>query len=189
MVIKINMRILGIDPGFDRMGLGVVDASSGSSKWVHHSCVQTNAGDEIGERLKNIRDGLAAAIKKYQPQVIAVEKLFFQTNVKTAINVSMARGVILLAAADAGLPVVELTPNQVKQGIAGFGNADKKQVQMMVRALLKLKTIPKPDDAADALAIAMVGALYYHISVCQKNQPRKVRTRFRFRKKTFRRLS
>lgn len=157
-------RILGIDPGFDRLGIGVVDVSGGETKWIHHSCVQTRAGDELSERLKIIRDGIASAIKNFQPHVVAIEKLFFQTNVKTAINVSMARGVILLAAADAHLPIVELTPNQVKQGIAGSGNADKKQVQTMVRILLKLKNTPEPDDAADALAIAIVGALFYRVA-------------------------
>lgn len=155
------MRVLGIDPGFDRLGIGVVDISGGDAVWVHHACVQTRADGSLGERLKTVRDGLAATICEFCPELIAVEKLFFQTNVKTAINVSMARGVILLAAADAHLPVVELTPNQVKQGIAGSGNADKKQVQMMVRLLLKLGSVPQPDDAADALAIAMIGALYY----------------------------
>lgn len=154
-------RVLGIDPGFDRCGFGVIDARGGESAWVHHSCLQTSAKDDFATRLRQLRDETARVIKEFQPSGVAVEKLFFQTNVSTAIDVGMARGVILLAIADAGLPTVEVTPNQVKQGVAGWGNADKKQLQMMVQRLLKLKEMPKPDDAADALAIAVVGALLF----------------------------
>ena len=156
-----TLRVLGVDPGFDRMGLGMVEMCGGDAKWISHACAQTVKTDAIEYRLQKIRDALMEAIKRYEPNIMAIEKLFFQTNIKTATSVSMARGVILLAAADAGIPIVELTPNQVKQGIAGSGNADKKQVQIMVQRLLKLPTIPEPDDAADALAIAIVGALFY----------------------------
>lgn len=151
-------RILGIDPGFDRCGLGVIETQGNDVRWVAHDCIQTKAGQPLHERLQAIRDGVAAAIKKYQPQGVATEQLFFQTNVTTALTVGMARGVIFLAVADADLPLVEVTPNQVKQGLTGYGSADKKQMQEMVRMILKLPEIPKPDDAADALAIAIVGA-------------------------------
>lgn len=108
-----------------------------------------------------MRDELIRVIKEFKPQAAVVEKLFFQTNVSTAINVGMARGVILLVLADAHLPIVELTPNEVKQAVTGYGSADKKQMQAMVMRLLALKSIPKPDDAADALAIAMAGGQVY----------------------------
>jgi crossover junction endodeoxyribonuclease RuvC len=155
------MKVLGIDPGFGRMGLGVVEFEGTDSKHVWHSCIETDPKAEFSERLQAIRDGLAEAIRRFEPQAACVEKLFFQSNVKTAINVGMARGVILLALADAHVPVVELTPNEIKQAVAGYGSADKGQMQAMVTRLLKLKEIPKPDDAADALAIAMAGGCVY----------------------------
>ena len=160
-----NLRILGIDPGFDRLGFGVIQQTGSKIACLNYSCLQTSAKDDFTERLKELRDEIARVIKKYQPEVVAIEHLFFQTNVKTAIKVGMARGVILLAIADAGLPLVELTPNQVKQGITGYGAADKKQIQRMVQRLLNLKELPKPDDAADALAIAIVGAGVYRKSL------------------------
>lgn len=153
------MRILGIDPGFDRLGYGVVDLRGSESTWVAHGCVQTSKSDDYSFRLQQVRDGMKKAIADFHPEAVAVEQLFFQSNAKTAMKVGMARGVVLLAIADAGLPLLEITPNQVKQGIAGWGGADKKQVQEMVQRLLKLPTKPTPDDAADALAIAMVGGL------------------------------
>jgi crossover junction endodeoxyribonuclease RuvC len=108
-----------------------------------------------------VRNDVAEAVRRFQPQCAAVETLFFQTNVKTAMKVGMARGVILLALADAGVPIVEITPNQVKQGIAGYGSADKKQVTEMVKRQLHLEHAPKLDDAADALAIAIVGGMMF----------------------------
>jgi len=155
------LRVLGIDPGFGRMGLGVVEFEGTDSKYIWHSCIETDPKSDFSERLQAIRDGLAEAIRRFEPQAACVEKLFFQSNVKTAINVGMARGVILLALADAQVPVVELTPNEIKQAVAGYGSADKGQMQAMVTRLLKLKEIPKPDDAADALAIAMAGGCVY----------------------------
>lgn len=156
-----SLRILGIDPGFDRIGFGIVDQIHGRVTWVFHDCVQTKKQDAFSVRLQQMRNALVSTIEQFHPNVAAVEKLFFQTNVKTAMDVSMARGVILLACADAGLPIVEMTPNQLKQGITGYGKADKSQVQEMVQRLLKLKEIPQPDDAADALAIAIVGGVIY----------------------------
>ncbi len=162
--MSISLRVLGIDPGFDRTGLGVIESSGGSLKWIAHDCIQTKTSQELSERLSLVYDGVVQAIKTFQPQVIGVEKLFFQTNVTTALSVGMARGVILLAIAQAHLPCVEMTPNQVKQGVAGHGQADKKQMQKMVQMLLKLKEIPKPDDAADALAIAMVASTMWRVT-------------------------
>lgn len=152
-------RILGIDPGFDRTGFGIVDMRGSDAVWVHHECVQTSAADSFSRRLQIVRDRLQQVIEIYKPHAVGVEQLFFQSNAKTAIKVGMARGVMLLVLEDAGLQLVEMTPNQVKNGLTGWGNADKKQVQEMVKRFLKLTEIPKPDDAADALAIAIVGGL------------------------------
>ncbi len=154
-------RILGIDPGFGRTGFGVVEARGSDASWVTHGCIMTSASDDFTERLRKTRDGIVELIHTHIPDCVAVEQLFFQTNAKTAMKVGMARGVILLAVVDAGIPIVELTPNQVKQGITGWGAADKKQVASMVRMFLTLKENPTPDDAADALAIAIVGGLLY----------------------------
>jgi len=152
-------RVLGVDPGFDRTGIGVIDQSGMKSVWVHHSCIQTSADMSFSARLQALRDGVQAAIKEFKPEVAVVEQLFFQNNAKTAMHVGMARGVILLCLADHHVHLLELTPNQVKQGITGWGGADKKQIQSMVKTILKLKDVPRPDDAADALAIAIVGAV------------------------------
>ncbi len=157
--MSIKKRILGIDPGFDRTGFGIVDMKGSGAIWVHHECVQTHPADTFSARLQTVRDRLQNVLTLYTPTHVAVEQLFFQTNAKTAMKVGMARGVILLTLADAKLPIIEMTPNQVKQGIAGWGRADKKQVQQMVQMLLKLKSKPTPDDASDALAIAIVGGL------------------------------
>jgi len=156
-----SLRILGIDPGFDRTGFGVIEQSGNRLKWVAHGCIQTSAADEFALRLQQTRDGLKRVLDEYRPDAVAIEQLFFQTNAKTAIKVGMGRGVAVLAVADAGIPMVEATPNQIKQGVAGWGGADKKQVQSMVQRLLGLAEVPRPDDAADALAIAIVGATLF----------------------------
>ncbi len=158
--------ILGVDPGFGRTGLGVIHQNGSKMSHVWHSCIDTPKDVCFTERLQTVRNDISEAIRRFNPQVAAVEQLFFQSNVKTAINVGMARGVILLALADANLPIIELTPNQIKQTVAGHGSADKKQIQQMVARLLCLKDLPKPDDAADALAIAIAGALNWQ--TCQK---------------------
>jgi crossover junction endodeoxyribonuclease RuvC len=155
------MRILGIDPGFDRLGYGIVELQGSQATWVNHGCVQTSKEDDYSFRLQRVRDGLKRVITEFSPEVVAVEDLFFQNNAKTAMKVGMARGVILLAIADAGLPLIEVTPNQVKQGLTGWGAADKKAMQQMVQMTLKLKEVPRPDDAADALAIAIVGGMFF----------------------------
>ena len=156
-----TLRVIGIDPGFGRTGLGVVDLSSGEATHVWHEVIETPKSEEFAARIQAVRNDVAEAIRRFQPQCAAVETLFFQTNVRTAMKVGMARGVILLALADAGLPIVEITPNQVKQGIAGYGNADKRQVMEMVKRQLHLEHAPKLDDAADALAIAIVGGMMF----------------------------
>ena len=162
------LRVLGIDPGYGRTGLGVVDVAGGDAVHVWHSVIETIPEHAFVERLVAVRNDLAEAIRRFSPQVACVESLFFQANAKTAMKVGMARGVILLALADMSIETLEVTPNQVKQGIAGWGNADKKQVQEMVTRLLHLKEIPKPDDAADALALAIVGGLIHRTSQAQK---------------------
>lgn len=152
------MRVLGIDPGFDRTGFGVIDVQGSTMRWVYHGCLQTDKQSDFSFRLQQVRDATKKTIEHFKPELVVVEQLFFQTNVTTALKVGMARGVIFLAIADAGLPVLELTPNQIKQGLTGYGKAEKKAMQEMVQRTLKLEEIPKPDDAADALAIAIVGA-------------------------------
>ncbi len=154
-------RILGVDPGFGRTGLGVVDMKGGAATHVWHSVIETPSDQSFVDRLAAVRNDLAETIRRFQPQVACVESLFFQSNAKTAMKVGMARGVILLAITDASIPLIEVTPNQVKQGVAGWGGADKKQIQAMVARLLNLSAIPKPDDAADALALAIVGGLIH----------------------------
>ncbi|MBD3251571.1 crossover junction endodeoxyribonuclease RuvC [Candidatus Uhrbacteria bacterium] len=155
------LRVLGVDPGFGRTGLGLVLIKKGDPHHLWHSVIDTPADHRFIDRLQAVRNDLTEAIRRFEPSVACVESLFFQTNAKTAMKVGMARGVILLALADANLPIVEVTPSQVKTGMTGYGNADKAQMQEMVMRLLKLQAIPKPDDAADALALAIVGG-YMH---------------------------
>ncbi len=152
------MRILGIDPGYAIVGVGIVDYDGNKFKTVDYYAVTTNAGTPFDIRLKMIYDGINETIEKYKPDCMAIEKLFFNDNAKTAIDVGQARGVILLAAVNHGMKISEYTPLQVKQSVVGYGRADKTQVQQMTKALLCLKEIPKPDDVADALAIALCHA-------------------------------
>jgi crossover junction endodeoxyribonuclease RuvC len=150
--------ILGIDPGTATMGWGVVRQEGNRLRYVQHGAISTPADWEMSRRLSRLFDGVTELIRGYRPEVVAVEQLFFNTNVTTAITVGQARGVALLAAYKAGVEVCEYTPLQVKQAITSYGRADKRQVQEMVRALLNLREIPKPDDAADGLAIAICHA-------------------------------
>ena len=149
------MIILGIDPGLAIVGWGVVEYKSARFRTIAYGSLQTPAGERLEERLKQIFDGMRQLIQTYHPDSIAVEELFFNTNITTGIRVAEARGVILLAAELAGVPVQEYTPLQVKQSVTGYGRAEKKQVITMVTMLLGLKQPPKPDDTADALAIAI----------------------------------
>lgn len=152
------MIILGIDPGTATTGYGVIDSDKGKIKAVEHGCILTKANQNLETRLIIIFDELSEIIKKFKPEMVAVEELFFASNAKTAISVGHARGVILLACSKAKVPVYEYTPLQVKQAICGYGRGDKQQIQKMVKALLNLEEIPKPDDAADGLAIAICHA-------------------------------
>lgn len=149
------MRILGIDPGTAITGFGLIDYQGNSSSLVVAGVIRTPAKQALELRLETIFDELQQLIAEYQPQHVAIEQLFFAQNVTTAMAVSHARGVAMLAAIKAGIEVVEYTPLQVKQAITGYGRAEKQQIQEMVRILLNLKEVPKPDDAADALAIAI----------------------------------
>ncbi len=150
-----NKIILGIDPGIATTGFGVIESDNQKIKLIDYGCILTKAGEPHEQRLKQINLELNKIIKKYQPQAVAVEKLFFCNNAKTALIVGEARGVIILTICQNNLPLHEFTPLQVKQGVSAYGKADKKQVQQMVKLLLNMKEIPKPDDAADALAIAI----------------------------------
>ena len=149
------MRILGIDPGIAIVGFGVLDYDGVNFKVVDYGAITTPAHTPVKERLKMIYDDLAYVIEKYKPEQMAIEELFFNNNVKTAITVAQARGVLILGASLFGLEVFEYTPLQVKQAVVGYGRADKNQVQQMVKSILKLHEIPKPDDTADAVAIAI----------------------------------
>lgn len=148
------MRILGIDPGTGILGFGVVE-SGRPPKIIDAGVIRTRAHQPEPERLAIIFDGLHEIIKSARPDMLSVEKLFFARNVTTAMSVAQARGVVLLAAQQYNLPIFEYTPMQIKLSVTGYGKADKKQMQEMVRVLLNLKEVPKPDDAADALAAAL----------------------------------
>lgn len=152
------MRILGIDPGIAIVGYGLIDERNGDIKPVQYGSIQTPKELTTSARLQQIYLGMQEIIASYKPDVMSVEKLFFNTNTTTAFAVGQARGIILLAAEQAGIPSFEYTPLQVKQCVVGYGKAEKKQVQAMVRLLLNLKEVPKPDDVADALGIAITHA-------------------------------
>lgn len=148
-------RILGIDPGTATVGWGVVEEANGKLKSVAHGHISTSPKDDPATRLKEIHNDLQEIIKKYQPDEASVEKLFFFKNQKTIIEVAQARGVILLTLSQKISTIGEYTPLQVKQALTGYGRAEKNQVQQMVKSILQLKEIPKPDDVADALALAI----------------------------------
>lgn len=149
------MRILGVDPGIATCGYGVVDSSGNLLRMVTYGAVETDKNLAVERRLQLVYEGISELITTYQPDIISVEQLFFNRNVTTAIVVGQARGVILLAASQQGLPIMEYTPLQVKQSVVGYGKATKEQVILMVQRLLALREKPKPDDAADALAMAI----------------------------------
>lgn len=152
------MVILGLDPGTATTGYGVIEKNGPKLTCVEFGCIKTSPKLTSAERLYKLRARLKKIIKKHKPELVAVEKLFFSANVKTAISVSQARGVILETISSSGALLLEFSPLQVKQAVTSYGKADKAQVQKMVRFLLALKEIPKPDDAADALAIAICTA-------------------------------
>ncbi|HET6622838.1 MAG TPA: crossover junction endodeoxyribonuclease RuvC [Candidatus Saccharimonadales bacterium] len=153
------MRIIGIDPGTGILGFGVIETlSSGKSKLIDAGVIRTPAHQADELRLETIYDELSGVIKQTKPEAMSVEKLFFARNVTTAMSVAQARGVVLLTGRQAGLDIAEYTPLQIKQAVTGYGQADKKQIQQMVKTILGLKTVPKPDDCADAIAAALTHA-------------------------------
>lgn len=154
------MRILGLDPGTATTGYGMIDVLEGNLVSVTYGVIVTPAKERDGKRLQLIYDRLWGLLQEYQPEMAAIEQLFFGKNVTTAITVGQARGVLLLALENAGIPTAEYTPAKVKETIVGYGNAEKAQIQLMVRHLLNLNEIPHPDDAADGLALALTH--YYH---------------------------
>lgn len=156
------MRIIGIDPGYAIVGFGVLDYDGYKFRPVEYGAVTTEAGMNFPQRLECIYEDINFILDRFRPDFMAIETLFFTTNQKTAINVAQARGIIVLAAALRKMPVFEYTPLQVKQAVVGYGKAQKNQVMDMTRRILGLSEIPKPDDAADALAIAICGG---HCSV------------------------
>ena len=149
------MRILGIDPGYAILGWGVLDMKGNHFSVVDYGAVTTDAKMEMPLRLQHLYTQLSAIIAEYKPEVASIEELFFNNNAKTAIMVGQARGVAVLACVNGGLEINEYTPLQIKQALVGYGRADKKQVQAMVKAILNLKEVPKPDDTADAVAAAI----------------------------------
>ena len=152
------MRILGIDPGIAIVGFGLIESDRGAMRMLQYGAVTTEAGLPLATRLVQIEDDLRALIQQLRPDEIAIEELFFSKNITTGIAVAHGRGVVLCTAERLGVPIFEYTPMQVKQAVVGYGLAEKRQVMDMTKRLLKLKAVPKPDDAADALAIAICHA-------------------------------
>ena len=156
------MRVIGIDPGYAIVGYGVIDYIGNKFKIVEYGAITTESNQNMNERFKSIHDDLNTIIERTKPEFLAIEELFFNSNQKTAINVAQARGVLLLSALNHGISVHEYTPLQVKQAVVGYGRAEKKQVQLLVKSILGLEKVPKPDDTADALAIAVCHAHSYN---------------------------
>ncbi len=152
------MKILGIDPGTGILGFGIIEHYGGTSKMLDAGVIRTPVHQPLPERLVTIHDELAQLMNAHELHAMSVEKLFFARNVTTAISVSHARGIVLLLGQQRGIPIFEYTPMQIKQAVTGYGKADKKQIQEMVRIMLGLSTVPKPDDCADALAAALTHA-------------------------------
>ena len=155
---RARMIVLGIDPGFATVGFGVLEAAGGTQRLIRCGAITTPAGLPLATRLRQISDDMQVLLAEFRPDAMAVEELFFNTNVTTAIGVAQARGVILLEAERQAVPIFEYTPSQVKQAVVGYGKAEKRQVMDMTRRILKLQSRPKPDDAADAVAVAICHA-------------------------------
>lgn len=149
------MRILGLDPGTATTGYGIIDVVDGEPSMVTYGVIRTEPHQEMAHRLQTIYEALGALLDEYQPDAAAIEEVFFGRNITTAITVGQARGVLLLALAVAGVPIEEYSPPKIKDAVTGYGKADKHQVQLMVRNLLHLEETPRPDDAADGLAVAL----------------------------------
>ncbi len=159
------MRIIGIDPGTGILGFGVIEVTNGKMKLIDAGVITTPAHTPHDERLEDIYDGLTDIIADTKPDYMSIEKLFFAQNVTTAMTVAQARGVAMLAGRKGKLPIAEYTPLQIKQTLTGYGKADKKQVQEMVRLQLGLAEVPKPDDCADALAAAITHSLMSRLTI------------------------
>lgn len=155
----IERTIVGIDPGYARIGVGAIRKERSGIRCISYECLMPPKGS-LADRLALIHSALTTFLKKLQPDIVSVEKIYFFKNAKTAIDVAQARGVILLAAQQLCIPICEYTPLQIKQAVSGYGKADKLQMQKMVQMLLSLPTVPKPDDAADALAVAICASTY-----------------------------
>ena len=153
------MTIMGIDPGTATTGFGIVKKDRGNFEMLDFGIIATSPKDTASKRLEKIFQEILSILEKHKPELVVVEKLYFFKNLKTAMPVAEARGVILLAIQQSKVKIIELTPLEVKMGICGYGRAEKQQVQKMVKETLKLEKIPKPDDVADALALAICGAL------------------------------
>ncbi len=158
------MVILGIDPGYAITGYGIVSFGGNKFSVVAYGAITTSATMELPQRLMVINDRLEGLIKEYKPEVMSIEELFFNKNIKTALTVGHGRGVAILAGAKAGIKVCEYTPLQVKQAVVGYGRAEKAQVQQMIKVILNLPAIPKPDDVADALAVAICHGHSYKVN-------------------------
>lgn len=154
------VRVLGIDPGTARTGYGLVERTGPNVRVIESGLIETGSGQSAEVRLMQLSRAVRRLLEQHSPHAMAVERLYFQTNVKTAMSVSEARGVILLAGAESAVPIAEYTALQVKQSVTGYGKADKRQVADMVCRQLRLKTAPKPDDVTDALAIALCHAFW-----------------------------
>ena len=152
------MRIIGIDPGYAITGFGVIEYNGNHFELLKAGAIETKAGVPFPSRLQKIYDDMTDLIEEYKPDAISIEELFFNTNTTTAIGVAQGRGAVLIAASKTATPIYEYTPLQVKQSVTGYGRADKKQVQSMVKAVLKLEKIPKLDDTTDAMALAICHA-------------------------------
>ena len=166
------MRILGIDPGYGITGFGLVDAQRGQFQLLRCGAITTPAGMDFSARLEIIYEDMRQLLEVAKPDAVAIEELFFGQNVTTGIGVAQSRGVILLAIRQAGLPVYQYKPMQVKQAVVGYGNATKHQVQDMTKRLLHLQAMPKPDDAADAIAIALCHARSHTSLLAQATKDR-----------------
>lgn len=151
-------RILGIDPGYATIGFGLIEADGMNLQMLRYGAITTPAGMDFSQRLKLIYDDMTELLDMLKPDAVSMEELFFNTNITTGIQVAHGRGILMLACTQAGIPIFEYTPLQVKQAVAGYGRAPKSQVMEMTKRLLKLQKIPKPDDAADGLALALCHA-------------------------------
>ena len=166
------MRILGIDPGYATIGFGMVESSGAQVRMVTYGAITTPAGLPLSRRLYQIGTDMEELIGKLRPDVISIEELFFNTNITTGIAVAHGRGVIVYAAEQCGIPLYEYTPGQVKLAVTGYGKAEKRQVMDMTRRLLKLRAVPRPDDAADALALAICHARSFTSRLPQRSDVR-----------------